>query len=114
MIHSNETLSKLFACIGIRKLLSIENQPPIQQVIEANLIKMFIDLLTHDIPKFQFEAAWCLTNIASGSTDHVVALIERDVIPSFVKLMESPHPEVVDQAVWGLGNIAGDNIFARD
>lgn len=114
MIHSQDTQTKLFACIGIRKLLSIENGPPIQPVIDANLIRLFIELLSHEIPKFQFEAAWCLTNIASGKTDHVVALIERDVIPHFVKLMDSEHFEVVDQAVWGLGNIAGDNIFARD
>ena len=109
-----DTTTKLFACIGIRKLLSIESNPPIQQVIDNQLIKVFIELLSHSIPKFQFEAAWCLTNIASGQTEHVVALIERDVIPHFIKLMDSDHPEVVDQAVWGLGNIAGDNIFARD
>jgi len=53
----------------MRKLLSIEDDPPIHQVIEANLVNNFIELLHHEIPKFQFEAAWCLTNIASGSSE---------------------------------------------
>lgn len=36
----------------MRKLLSIEDKPPIQEVIDANLIKVFIQFLHHDIPKF--------------------------------------------------------------
>ena len=75
---------------------------------------MFIELLHHQIPKFAFEAAWCLTNIASGKTEHVYALIEKEVVVHFIELMSSEHSEIVDQAVWGIGNIAGDNIFARD
>ena len=38
MIYSTESMSKLFATIGLRKLLSIENEPPIQQIIDSNLI----------------------------------------------------------------------------
>lgn len=79
------------------------------------MIPVFIELLQNqEIPKFTFEAAWCLTNIASGKTEHVYALIEKNVVTHFVQLLSSPHSEIVDQAVWGLGNIAGDNIFARD
>lgn len=114
MIYSHNNIEKLFATVGLRRLLSIENDPPIQPIIDANLIPVFIDLLSHEIPKFGFEAAWCLTNIASGRTEHVHALIEKDVIPNFITLMSSSIPEIVDQAVWGIGNIAGDNIMARD
>ena len=42
LIYNNELQYKLFACIGLRKLLSIENTPPIQAVIDANLIPIFI------------------------------------------------------------------------
>lgn len=84
------------ACIGFRKLLSIENGPPIQAVIDANLIPVFIEILNHPIPKFQFEAAWCLTNVASGSTDHVNSLLEKDVIKHFIFLLRSQHVEVVE------------------
>jgi importin subunit alpha-1 len=84
------------ACVGLRKLLSIENQPPIQAVIDANLVPVLMSLLHHHIPKFQFEAAWSLTNIASGTTDHVTNLIEKDVLSHFIQLLQSPHIEVVE------------------
>jgi importin subunit alpha-1 len=75
---------------------------------------VFIELLHHQIPKFQFEAAWCLTNVASGSTDHVENLVEKDVLKHFIQLMNSPHIEVVEQVIWGVGNIAGDSYLTRD
>ena len=115
MIHyDDDTATKLLACVGLRKLLSIEVNPPIQAVIDANLIPVFIQLLHHQIPKFQFEAAWCLTNIATGTTDNVHNLIEKDVLKHFIELLSSPHIEVVEQAIWGIGNIAGDNHLTRD
>lgn len=115
MIHYDDDIAtKLLACVGLRKLLSIEVNPPIQAVIDANLIPVFIQLLHHTIPKFQFEAAWCLTNIATGTTDNVHNLIEKDVLKHFIELLNSPHIEVVEQAIWGIGNIAGDNHLTRD
>lgn len=84
MIYQEDLTVKLMACVGLRRLLSIENSPPIQAVIDANLVPIFINLLHHQIPKFQFEAAWCLTNIASGTTDHVNNLIEKDVLTHFI------------------------------
>ena len=114
MIYMEDVTIKLMACVGLRRLLSIEDSPPIQAVIDANLVPVFITLLHHQIPKFQFEAAWCLTNIASGTTDHVTNLIEKDVLSHFIQLLRSPHIEVVEQAIWGIGNIAGDSPSTRD
>lgn len=114
MLYNDDTTIKLLAVVGMRKLLSIENNPPIQAVIDANLVTVFITLMHHHIPKFQFEAAWCLTNIASGSTDHVNNLIEKDVLKHFITLLQSPHVEVIEQVIWGIGNIAGDSPMTRD
>lgn len=80
MIYQEDITFKLLSLVGLRRLLSIEDNPPIQAVIDANLIPVFIQLLHHQIPKFQFEAAWCLTNIASGTSDHVSNLIEKEVL----------------------------------
>jgi hypothetical protein len=71
-------------------------------------------LVRSDFQKLQFEATWCITNIASGSSDHCQALIDKGTIPLLVQLLTSPSAEVVEQAVWGLGNIAGDNIGFRN
>lgn len=55
-----------------------------------------------------------MTNIASGTTDHVNNLIEKDVLANFILLLVSPHVEVVEQVIWGIGNIAGDSSTTRD
>jgi importin subunit alpha-1 len=86
-----------FATIGFRRLLSFEDAPPIQSVIDANLIPRFLSFLTRsDVPKLQFEAAWCLTNVASGDHEHVQVLLNKGTVDAFVRLLKSPHFEVIE------------------
>mmetsp|Transcript_34642 Transcript_34642/g.80886 ORF Transcript_34642/g.80886 Transcript_34642/m.80886 type:complete len:552 (-) Transcript_34642:130-1785(-) len=115
MLMSEEPQVQFNATQSFRKMLSVEQSPPIQAVIQAGIVGRFIEFLKRvNQPDLQFEAAWVLTNIASGTADQTRVVVEHGALPIFIELLQSPNDDVREQAVWALGNIAGDSPNFRD
>ncbi|KAL1124229.1 hypothetical protein AAG570_001999 [Ranatra chinensis] len=106
---------QLKAVQSARKLLSSDRNPPIDALITSGILPILVKCLENKSnPSLQFEAAWALTNIASGTSVQTQAVVSAGAVPLFLQLLYSQHQTVCEQAVWALGNIIGDGPGLRD
>jgi len=101
-----------------RRALSREKSPPIDEFTERKVVPELVACLqasgTQEAANLVFEAAWALTNIASGKSRHTRAVVEAGAVPHFIRLLNCGQDNVAEQSVWALGNIAGDGAELRD
>eukprot|EP00053_Salpingoeca_punica_P012799 m.114954 g.114954 ORF g.114954 m.114954 type:complete len:530 (+) comp16042_c0_seq1:257-1846(+) len=98
-----------------RKMVSRAVSPPIKAVVNTGIVPKIVQMLSwDDKPNIQFEAAWVLTNIASGSSDETAIVYNAGALPHLLRLLNSANSDVREQAVWALGNIVGDGSALRD
>ena len=70
-------------------------------------------MLESGIAKLQYEAAWCLTNIGSGTSEQTISLIKTGCVPLLCQLIQSETLDLKIQSIWALGNIAGNKHIVK-
>lgn len=111
--RSADPAKQLEGTINIRRLLSKEEQPPVEAVLKSNILGRLVELLaTSTNPTLQFEAVWAITNVAS--TDYTRHVVDAGAIGPLVAGMMSADAALRDQCIWCIGNIAGDCPKYRD
>ncbi|CCH58916.1 hypothetical protein TBLA_0B00730 [Henningerozyma blattae CBS 6284] len=114
-IQSTDMQQQLSATVKFRQILSRESNPPIDLVIKSGVVPTLINFMNENQPEMlQLEAAWALTNIASGTSEQTKIVVEAGAIPLFIRLLYTGSVEVQEQAIWALGNVAGDSTDYRD
>ena len=112
-----QTQELLESVTALRHLLSSRSSQPFTLTLSTPILPSFCALLRHpqSSPQLLLEVAWCLTNLASGSSAHVQQLVDAGVVGELMaRLRPHEHEQVLEQVVWCLGNIAGDNAEHRD
>jgi len=116
LINEGTRDQQLIGLRALRKLLSKETDPPIQEVINAGLVNRLVEFL--ELPAahaaLTYESTWALTNITSGSSEQTQSVIKAGAIPKLVKLISSSNLDTSETAIWTLGNIGGDSAECRD
>lgn len=103
----------LNAVRSIRRMTSVEPNPPIKQLLHSGVLPFLVRFLGYDAESMvQFETAWALTNVAA--TEYTAQVVEAGATPGLIRLLECPAANVREQAAWCLGNIAGDSPKFRD
>lgn len=127
-LYSQDLAAQLKSVVDFRKLLAKEKNAPIQEVVDCGVVPRFVEILAgrsvsvmpedaasqKTLEELQFEAAWVLTNIASGEPEHTMTVVQAHAVPVFIQLMRHHNVDIRDQCIWALGNIAGDGARLRD
>jgi hypothetical protein len=114
-MKAKDEMARFRAVQGLRRHLSRTQRPPISEAIAYGALPPLVSFLSDDHDtSMQFEAAWSLTNVASGSHAQTMAVVQHEAHVELVRLLSSQASNVAEQSIWAVGNISGDSPVLRD
>ncbi|KAK2117161.1 hypothetical protein P7K49_004047 [Saguinus oedipus] len=75
-----------------------------QRAIDTGILNVLPQLLQHNKPSIQKEAAWALSNVAAGPCHHIQQLLAYDVLPPLVAVLKHGEFKVQKEAIWTVAN----------
>ncbi|CAO3587448.1 unnamed protein product [Absidia cylindrospora] len=113
-INTNDEEQQYTATVYFRKLVSMEENPLIQQLIDADIVPKVVEFLESPHELLQYESLWIIINVASGTSSQTGVVVQAGVVPILVKLLSSTKITTKEMAAWALGNIAGNGPESQD
>jgi importin subunit alpha-6/7 len=100
----------------IRKQVSIENDPPLLELIQTNVLPKLIEMAYSRSKDFIFELCWVLCNIGSGCSKCSQYLLDIKALDFLYNVFDiDPNSfDLQDQIIWTVGNIAGESPAFRN
>lgn len=97
-LYSNDEMEIYYGLIGIRRILAADDNPPIQETLDENVLTKIMDYAYLDQkPLMQLQALWCLSNLASGNSIQCQFLVDKGVVPLFIKMLNSKNIDFIEQ-----------------
>ena len=106
--NSNDVEQKYKGLVGLRKILCLEN-PPIQLILDMNILPKIIELLGDSPFEFKYESLWCLINISTKVEFNVSKIKYLGLIDKIISLLDYNLDEIKDLALWNIENFCCDS-----
>eukprot|EP01083_Nonionella_stella_P068301 181262_1 len=99
-LMSDDVESHLATTTELHRILSIEGNFGINEVIDIGAVPRLVTFLSRsDSLELQFQAAWTLTHITTGTLAHTREVVDNGAAKIFMELLSSVDAGVCEQSV---------------
>ncbi|KAJ6240228.1 importin subunit alpha [Anaeramoeba flamelloides] len=90
--------------------LTTRNFKMVDLLIDCNVIKKIIDLISHNNSNIQFYSLRCIGNVLTGTKEQTQAVIDNGGIICISKLLDDPNVTLRKESCWALSNICAGSV----